>query len=318
MIRTLAVKKDGTLLLDIPIQQLNDPQIKWYWVDFNTPSMEETSKLTDHFHFHPLAVKDCLHHLQRPKMDYCEGYQFLILHALKGPQMKLEEVDLFVAENFLVSFHYANLEEIDDIWERIIQHQDLAQKGPVFLTYKLIDKLVDAYFPYAHRIEDQLNEIESKPRGSTSKALIDQIFQVRRDLSKLRRTVIPMSDLLYRMINSERFIQRKDQRVLFQHIYNHLIKLSYMIESSREITSDIRDNYLSLNSYRMNTIMTTLTVISAIFIPLTFIVGVYGMNFEHMPELKWRYGYFMVLGFMLVVGVGMLTWFKIKGWFNQH
>ncbi|WP_307253053.1 magnesium/cobalt transporter CorA [Croceifilum oryzae] len=318
MIRTLAIKKDGTLLLDIPLQQLNDPQIKWYWVDFNAPSMEETSKLTDHFRFHPLAIEDCLHHLQRPKLDYYEGYQFLIIHALKGPHMKLEEVDLFVAENFLVSFHYANLEEIDCIWERIIQHPDLVQKGPVFLTYKLIDKLVDAYFPFAHRTEDQLNEIESKPRGSTTKALIDQIFQIRRDLSKLRRTVVPMSDLLYRVINSERFIQGKDQRVHFQHIYNHLIKLSYVIESSREVTSDIRDNYLSLNSYRMNTIMTTLTVISAIFIPLTFIVGVYGMNFEHMPELKWRYGYFMILGFMTIVGLGMLAWFKRKGWFNQQ
>ena len=125
-----------------------------------------------------------------------------------------------------------------------------------------------------------------------------------------------MRDLLYRTLNSDRLPGFKEHKIYFSDIHDHLLKLSDMIESSREITSDLRDSYLSINSNRMNTNMMVLTVITSIFIPLTFVAGIYGMNFEYMPELTWKYGYFMALGIMTCIGISMFLWFKRKGWFD--
>ena len=126
-----------------------------------------------------------------------------------------------------------------------------------------------------------------------------------------------MRDLLYRILNSERLQGFEDHKLYFSDVYEHLVKLADMAESSREMTSDMRDSYLSLNSSHMNQNMMVLTVITTIFIPLTFIVGVYGMNFQHMPELGWKYGYMIVLIIMAAIGTGMFIWFKKKGWFNN-
>uniref|UniRef100_UPI000470F1CC CorA family divalent cation transporter n=2 Tax=Bacillaceae TaxID=186817 RepID=UPI000470F1CC len=120
------------------------------------------------------------------------------------------------------------------------------------------------------------------------------------------------------IINSERLHIPAEQKAYFNDIYDHLLKLTSMVEANRDMTSDMRDNYLSINANRMNSIMMTLTIISSIFIPLTFVVGLYGMNFDHMPELHWHYGYYIVLGIMTLMTIGMILWFKRKGWFNVN
>jgi magnesium transporter len=132
----------------------------------------------------------------------------------------------------------------------------------------------------------------------------------------LRHTIIPMRDLLYRMLNSHRLETIQGKKEYFADIYDHLLKLSEMIDANREMTADIRDSYISYNSHQTNRVMKVLTVITTIFMPLTFIAGIYGMNFEHMPELNWDYGYFFILSIMLLIGVGMYVWFKRKGWFR--
>lgn len=169
------------------------------------------------------------------------------------------------------------------------------------------------FFPNVYQIEDELNEIEAKEANQN---LIEEVYEIRSKLLKLRRTILPMRELLYRILNSERLIIPKEERVYFMDIYDHLFKLSEMIESNREMTADIRDSYISINSNRLNTIMKTLTVLTSIFIPLTFIASIYGMNFEYMPELTWRFGYFSVLGVMFVVGSAMLMGLWFKGWFK--
>lgn len=144
---------------------------------------------------------------------------------------------------------------------------------------------------------------------------MDKVFEIRSDLLKLRRIINQMRDLIYRVLNSTHIEDIKDtNRVYFVDVYDHLLRLSEMIESIQSITSEIRDSFLSLNSHKMNKIMMILTVISSIFIPLTFIVGIYGMNFDYMPELRWRYGYFFVMGLMVILGSCMFLWFKHKGW----
>jgi magnesium transporter len=312
MIRTLAVTNDLELIYDVPIDRLSDSDIKLYWVDFDAPTENEAMLLKTFFQFHPLAIEDCLQFLQRPKLDYYDGYDFFVLHTFNKTSLAPEEIDLFVGENFIVTFHLTSSPELEMVRQKVIADNTL-NKGALDIFYLVLDKIVDEYFPIIYSIEDQISEIETK---EATQNLIESVFEFRSQLFKLRRTVFPMRELLYRILNSERVIVPKQERVYFMDIYDHLLKLSEMIESNREMTNDIRDSYISLNSNRMNNIMKTLTVMTSIFIPLTFIASIYGMNFEYMPELTWHWGYYSVLGSMVVVGSSMLFWLWRKGWFK--
>ncbi|WP_371755283.1 magnesium/cobalt transporter CorA [Ferviditalea candida] len=316
MQRILAITRAFELLTDIPLNALANENIKWYWVDFNEPTEEEAKLLADYFHFHPLAIEDCLHLLQRPKLDHYGDTHFLVMHAIDPDTLSVEEVDLFLGSSFLVTFHAHPSKEIDEIWDRINTQPSFRGKGPLYAAYKVMDKLVDQYFPAVLQLEEQLSEIENNVRNASIQKLMDDIFNIRAKLVKLRKTILPARDLFYRIVNSERIDGIRDQSVYFMDVYNHLLKLSELIDSIREMTSDLRDSYISVNANRMNTIMKTLTVITTIFMPLTFIVGIYGMNFECMPELKWKWGYFTVLGVMLGIGFGMFWFFRRKGWFR--
>ncbi|WP_027408324.1 magnesium/cobalt transporter CorA [Anoxybacteroides tepidamans] len=317
MIRTCAITKDFEVIYDVPFEFLNKPDVSWYWVDFHEPTDEEARLLADFFHFHPLAIEDCLEFVQRPKLDFYEQYLFVIVHSINQATLEAEEVDLFIGQNFLVSFHKHPVSGINQVWERL-QNEKHFKAGPFHVMYHILDKIVDDYFPPLYRIEDMLNDLEENTNDETIQEIIEKVFDIRGDLSKLRRTIVPMRDLLYRIINSDRLARMKEQHIYFHDIYDHLLKLVEMIEANRDITSDIRDSYLSLNSNRMNTIMMTLTVITTIFMPLTFIAGVYGMNFEYMPELHWKYGYFAVIVVMALIAIAMFFWFKKKGWFRFH
>lgn len=314
MIRNIAVTEDMMLLRDVSLERLSGSDIKWYWVDFENPTEEEALLLSTHFHFHPLAIEDCLHLLQRPKLDYYEGYDFFVLHTLNQKTLAPEELDIFLGHNFIVSFHSLQSLEVEMVRQRIYSDKSILDKGSKFLFYQLMDKIVDEYFPNIYQIEDNLNELESTKEAEDN--LIGEVYVIRSQLLKLRRTVFPMRELLYRILNSERVIIPKEDRVYFMDIYDHLLKLSEMIESNREMTADIRDSYISINSNRMNEIMKTLTVMTSIFIPLTFIASIYGMNFEYMPELSYRWSYFVVLTVMFMVGSGMIIWLWRKGWFK--
>ncbi|CAH0344124.1 magnesium/cobalt transporter CorA [Bacillus sp. CECT 9360] len=313
MIRTFAVMNDLKVMNDLPLNRLSDPDVKWYWVDFDAPTEEEAMLLKTHFDFHPLAIEDCLQFLQRPKLDYYDGYDFFVLHTLNQVSLTPEEVDVFVGENFIVTFHLSASPEMQMVHQRLMEDDNSLDKGTLYVFYLIMDKIVDEFFPNIYKIEDDLNEFETK---EANKNFIEGVFELRSQLLKMRRTIFPMRELVYRILNSERVIIPKEERVYFMDIHDHLLKLSEMIESNREMTTDIRDSYISLNSNRMNAIMKTLTVMTSIFIPLTFIASIYGMNFEYMPELTWHRGYFGVLGVMLVVGLGMLIWLWRKGWFK--
>lgn len=316
MIRTLAFTHDEQLLTDVPLSSLSESHIKWYWVDFNVPTEEEAVLLDTHFRFHPLAVEDCYHLLQRPKLDHYENEHFFVVHAIHPNTYAAEEIDLFLGDRYIVTFHFKFSREIEDAWSRLLKQKTDAEKGHMYAAYLIMDNLVDQYFPCVYQIEEELNDIENNVSADSIQNLMDNVFDIRSKLLKLRRTVVPMRDLLYRVINSDRINDMEQLRVYFTDIHDHLLKLSEMIESNREMTSDLRDSYLSINSNRMNTIMKTLTVMTAIFIPMTFIASIYGMNFVHMPELELEWGYFAVLGIMFTIGGGLLLWFSRKGWFK--
>jgi magnesium transporter len=316
MIRTLAVV-DQKVIINPPLERLVDMQADWVWVDFNSPVKKETNLLRSFFNFHPLAVEDCVNNLQRPKVEFYEEHLFYVVHALDEKTLEATEVDFFTTKNMVVTFHKTEVPEIDFVWNYVKGLKSVPPElGKNELIHKLMDKLVDMYFPIMHRLEERVISIESNEDDEAPK-LINQIFDIRADLLSLRKTVVPMRELLYRMLESKRVGLDAEERSYFHDIYDHLLRLSDMMTSAREMTSDIRDNYISLNSYRMNNIMKTLTVITTIFMPLTFIAGLYGMNFVNMPELRSENGYFVVLGIMILLGIMMSLWFKKKGWFEQ-
>lgn len=316
MIRTISITTENQLIHNQTLEELQTKDLAWFWVDFSIPSEEESNLLESFFHFHPLAIEDTVMSLNRPKLDYYADFSFLILNALDEVSLDALEVALFVGENYIVSYHTAYLKEIDEAWERVSLNKDLEDKGPSYVAYQILDKIVDQFFPAVYKLEDDIDILEDNESKHSIHVLINKVFEVRGDLIKLRRIVNSMRDLLYRILNSDRLQGFKEHRLYFSDIHDHLLKLSEMVESNSHITSDMRDSYLSLSSNRMNTNMMILTVITTIFIPLTFIAGVYGMNFTYMPELDLKYGYFMVLIIMVVIAVLMFLWFKKKGWFD--
>jgi len=316
MIRTVAINKKFELITDLEITSLISGDYHWYWIDFEQPSTDEIEFLRNPLQFHPLAIEDCIHHLQRPKLDHYEGYTFFVVQALNQQTITREEVDFFLNEKYAVTFHHQPSSEIDEVWRRLVLSSSVDKWDPAHVFYQVLDKLVDNYFPPVYQIEDTLNEIDENSKARTMEELLEDLFDTRHNLLSLRHTISPMRDLVYRIINSQRLAVVQARKLYYSDIHDHLLKLTEMIEANRELTTDIRDSYIALNSHKTNHVMTVLTVITTIFMPLTFIVGVYGMNFKNMPELNWKYGYFAALFLMLIIAVWMSIWFKKKGWFK--
>ncbi|KYC97113.1 magnesium/cobalt transporter CorA [Heyndrickxia sporothermodurans] len=316
MIRTLAVTITYDLLHDVPLEELSSSKYIWYWIDFDRPTEEEILKLRNPLKFHPLAIEDCIHKLQRPKLDYYEDHTFFVMHSLHPDELVKEEINIFLGENFIVTFHHHKAKEIFDVWTRFSESESFENWDSYHILYEVMDKIVDNYFPIIYKLEDRLNEIEDNSKNETMEVLLESLFDTRHDLLSMRNTVTPMSDLLYRMLNSHRLEGIQNRIAYFADIHDHLLKLAGMIDSSRELTADIRDSYLSLNAHQTNRVMKVLTVITTIFMPLTLIAGIYGMNFDYMPELHWKFGYFIILFIMFLIGAGMSAWFMKKGWFK--
>lgn len=317
MIRTFGYKKGSEPYINFDLNSLSTYDLDWYWLDLDSPKDFEIDFFRNHLKFHPLAIEDSIFSLNKPKLDYYEGYNFLILNALREGTLDPVEITLFVGQNYIVSFHKDSMPEVDEAWERIIKDRDHSHKGPSFVAYQIMDKIVDRYFPAFYKVEEKLDALGSNINKNSLHKIIDEVFEIRGELLELRKVIFSMRDLLYRILNSDRLPDLTKHRIYFSDIHDHLLKLAELVESSREVTSDLRDSYLSVNSNRMNTNMMVLTVITTIFIPLTFLAGVYGMNFENMPELKWDYGYFLALGIMAFIGISMFLWFKRKGWFDS-
>lgn len=316
MFCTLAVTQTNEIITGLEIKQLISGNYNWYWIDFSAPTEEEISYLKDPLNFHPLSIEDCIHTLQRPKLDYYEDNDFFVVQSLNPSTMEKEEVDLFLGSNYIVTFHEQSNPEIEGVWKRLAQSASPSTWDPSLVLYHVIDKIVDNYFPHVYRIEDLLNEIDENSAERSMEELLEVLFDTRHELLSLRHTITPMRDLVYRMINSHRLTGILSRKEYFADIHDHLLRLGEKVEASRELTTDIRDSYLSINSHETNRVMKVLTVITTIFMPLTFIAGIYGMNFENMPELKWHLGYFGALFAMFVIGMTMFAWFWKKGWFK--
>ncbi|SDK14023.1 magnesium/cobalt transporter CorA [Sediminibacillus albus] len=316
MIRVAAVTENNEKITDIEISEVNFSAYKWWWIDFSEPTEEEIKQLDTSLHFHPLAIEDCIHSLQRPKLDYYDEFSFFVTHAVGAKELEQKEIDFFIGENYVVTFHHWDSAEINQVWSRLLKQEDINEWDEYRIFYEVMDKVVDNFFPIVYHLEDEINEVEENPGDKPMDVLLDHLFDLRHQLLRMRHTINPIRDLFYRMLSSHRLEGIRERREYFADIYDHLMKLSEMVASNREITNDIRDNFISINSYQQNKVIQVLTVITSIFAPLTFIAGIYGMNFVHMPELEWRYGYHASLAVMTLLTIAMILWFKKKGWFG--
>ncbi|MCE4981673.1 magnesium/cobalt transporter CorA [Mammaliicoccus sciuri] len=314
MIKTYYVNLNGELKETNSPKDISEEK-RWIWVDLNEPTKEESEILVDYFNFHPLSVEDATQVQQRPKFKQYDDYQFIVFHALDLKTLESEEVDIFIGDDFIVTFHRERYEEIDTI-KRKLFNETIEINEPKDILLHILDDIVDNYFPFIYDIEDKVFNFEDRHNlDITTKTLIDDTFDLRQELLIIKRTVQPMKDLVYRMREGKVLHLNEQQFLYITHINDHLMKQMEMVDSSREMTSDIRDNYISLNSFKMNNIMKILTIYSVVFMPLTLIAGIYGMNFTNMPELEWHDGYYIVLVIMAVIAIIMLIVFKKKRWF---
>ena len=269
------------------------------------------------FKLHPLALEDVVSLRQRSKVDDYETNLYTAMKMLSIQDGKLfaEQVSFFLGPDFVLTFQEVEGDCLDPVRERIRKKGGMVCNMTAdYLLYSLIDAIIDAYFPLLETYDSRLDDMEEIILDHPDAATVALLFEVKRDLMKLRRTLWPVREMAGALVHSTSPLITPATRVYLRDCQDHAIRLLDLAETCRELDSSLMDFYLSTVSNSLNEIMKILTIISTIFIPLTFIAGVYGMNFRHMPELETRNGYFIVLGVMAVLGLGMFAWFIHKGW----
>ncbi|MEX0968116.1 MAG: magnesium/cobalt transporter CorA [Bacteroidia bacterium] len=279
-------------------------------------------KIGEGFSIHPLCLEDIMNSGQRPKVEEWDGYLYLVMKMLRtkrvGGQLRLEEeqVSLIVSRLFLISFQEKPEDIFPMVRERIrIGKPRIREGGTDYLGYALLDLIVDNYFVILEEIGNELQEMEERALNDPARETVEEINTMRRQLAHMKRSVWPVREILNQLVRMESHkLIRPPAIVYFRDVFDHTIHVIELLENHREFVSSIMDLYLSSLSNKMNEVMKVLTIIATIFIPLTFLSGLYGMNFENMPELGFRYGYFVVLGIMALTTIGMLIYFKRKDW----
>jgi magnesium transporter len=293
------------------------------WVDVFQPTSEELAILTDIFAFHPLCVEDCMHPQIIPKLEEFPDYLFLVVHGIKKTETTIQEsmmacqpveLDLFLGRNFLVTLHHEHLHSILMSRESLLRGTSAVRSGASALAHEVLDSMVDLYFPVLENLEEHLQDLEEQIEANPGSEIVGQFFALRRSLLKLRRISLRQVDIFYALSHRNMSFVTPQDTLLFRDVYDHMVRIVEIAESSRDILSGILNIHLSLMSNRLNDIVRVLTLFSAIMLPLTFIAGIYGMNFEHMPELQNPHGYFIVLGCMVVLSIVMISFFRHKRW----
>lgn len=288
------------------------------WLDALNPDRKDIEFLAKEFGFHPLAIDDYFTPHHRPKVNEFPGYYFIATHFVSFSPDKAEitpqELDLFVGRNYIVTLHKDHmpvLEKVADIWQK---DPKLFADGAGMLLYDIMDGLVDSYFPVLDDIEDQLDKIEDEIFERGSQKSSELIFKLKRSLLELRRIATPLREVLNTLIRRDQPLFSEQAITYLRDVYDHTLRIADTIDTYRDILTGAMDAYLSVISNQLNTVMKTLTVVTTVLISSQVISGIYGMNFKHMPELSWRYGYFITIGLMITIALSLLYYFKRIKW----
>jgi magnesium transporter len=294
------------------------PGISWIHIC----GLHETAVLEQlgaHFRLHPLTLEDVVSIHQRPKLDDYQDYLYVVLRALTydapSVQVQGEQVSLILGPRFVLSIQETETPIFDPVRERLRLGQGrMRRQGADYLAYALLDAVVDGYFEILEHISQRIEELDDSLAAHPTPDLLRSIHHLKRETILLRKAVWPLREVAGNLERAESPLIRQGTRVFLRDVYDHIVQGIDAIESFRDMLAGLQDLYLSSLSHRMNEVMKVLTVIATIFVPLTFLAGIYGMNFEHFPELKWKWGY---LGFWVAtvaVGAGMLAYFRRKKW----
>jgi magnesium transporter len=287
------------------------------------PTESALRELGETFELHSMALEDVLNSGQRPKIEPFDDQLFIVMNMplMEEDLVDVQQVSIFLHNNFLVSFCQGDFAPFQGLVKRLQDKgSQLRSRGSDFLLYRLLDVVIDQGFPVLEDFGLQLENLEEQILNTAGRETLETIHTVKRELILLRRMLWPQREVINQLLRGDHNLVKEYTLVYFRDCYDHAIQIMDLMETYRDMTSSMLDIYLSSISIRMNDSMRVLTVIATIFIPLTFIVGVYGMNFDrsspwNMPELSWHFGYLLVWLFMIVIAVAMLVFFRRRGWF---
>lgn len=290
------------------------------WINVNgLHDAQAIEAIGTQFGLHPLTIEDILNTNQRPKIEEYDRLLYLVLKVVTPNQspgeIETEQLSLVLGEDFVLSFQERDSGVLESVRTRLRNGRGkIRQRGPDYLAYALMDAVIDQYFVTLEQLGEYVEELEDTVTMMPERRHIADIHRLKRNMLTLRRASWPLREELARLEKDDSGLVADGTRIYLRDLYDHTIQIIDSIETNRDILSGMHDIYLSGISNRMTEIMKVLTLIATIFIPLTFIAGVYGMNFEHMPELNWRWGYFIILGCMAALAGGMLAWFRLRRW----
>ena len=290
------------------------------WININgIHDVGIIEKLGSYFGLHPLLLEDIVNTGQRPKVEDFSDYIFIVVKMLwyheEKQEVEAEQVSLILGPNFVISFQEREGDVFNHIRDRIRKGKGRVRKaGADYLAYALLDAIVDGYFIILEKFGEKIEDTETELTVNPTQETLQTIRNMKRELMFLRKSVWPLREVISTLEKAESSLIHESTDLYLRDVYDHTIQIIDTVESFRDIVSGMIDIYLSSISNRMNEVMKVLTIFAAIFIPLTFVAGIYGMNFDFMPELKWHFGYPMVLAVMAAIAGGLLIRFKRKRW----
>jgi magnesium transporter len=295
------------------------------WINVNgLHDADIMKRIGDLFSIHPLVMEDIMNTDQRSKSEAFSEHLFIVLKMVKRGVKKgngIEQISLVLGKGYVISFQEWKGDVFDPIRKRLrTKIGRIRSMGADYLAYTLIDAVVDNYFPVLEEIGNEIEEMEIRLNKKADDEGLKRIHSIKRRLIQIRRSIWPMRDVINGVLREESYLMGQEVKPYLRDVYDHTIQVMDTLESMRDMATGLMDLYISLVSNRMNEIMKLLTVIATIFIPLTFIAGVYGMNFDpdssplNMPELEWYYGYPLIMASMLLIAIGMVVYFKRKKW----
>lgn len=302
------------------LDQLAPNRVNWVNIDglHNVKLIEE---IGEHFKLHPLLMEDVLNTEHRPKSEYYEHQIFFTLktlYNLTDEDITYEQISFVLGKDYLLSFQEKEGDLFESFRERLRQtgpSKNRARgKGADYLFYRLIDTIVDSYYVILEKVGEHIDELEDEVYDDPTKKTLHKIQQLKKELIFLRKTVYPLREALSKVTKGEYQFIKKDTLPFFSDVYDHTIHVIETLETYRDLVASLTDMYMTSISNKMNEVMKVLTIMATIFIPLTFIAGVYGMNFTYMPELNWKFGYPAVWAVMVATSIGMIIYFKRKKW----
>lgn len=294
------------------------PTVTWINIE-GIHELQVIEEIGEHFNIHPLVLEDILNTGHRPKVEDFGDYIFIILKMLrcdeKDNEIEAEQLSIVLGSNFVISFRESGGDVFDPIRERIRDAKGRLRKtGADYLAYCIVDAVVDGYFMILEKLGEDIDSLEEESVTEPTQETLRRIHTLKREMVFLRKSVWPLRELISTLERGDSSLIHESTGIYFRDVYDHTIQVMDTVESFRDMLSGMHDTYLSNVSNRMNAVMKVLTIIATIFIPLTFVAGIYGMNFKFMPELEWRWGYSLVLAVMAVIAVSMVIYFRKRKW----